>query len=75
LAAAGAASCALADHLALALGESGVKVEHERLHVRAEFGDKMTITGEMAIAPEQVKAARELLGWTLVRLAARADAS
>jgi transcriptional regulator with XRE-family HTH domain len=27
------------------------------------------------ITPEQVKAARELLGWTLVRLAARADAS
>jgi transcriptional regulator with XRE-family HTH domain len=35
----------------------------------------MTITGEMTITPEQVKAARELLGWTLVRLAARADAS
>jgi transcriptional regulator with XRE-family HTH domain len=29
----------------------------------------------MTITPEQVKAARELLGWTLVRLAARADAS
>jgi hypothetical protein len=35
----------------------------------------MTITGEMTITPEQVKAARELLGSTLVRLAARADAS
>jgi hypothetical protein len=35
----------------------------------------MTITREMTITPEQVKAARELLGWTLVRLAARADAS
>ena len=35
----------------------------------------MTITGETTITPEQVKAARELLGWTLVRLAARADAS
>ncbi|MFZ0207345.1 MAG: helix-turn-helix transcriptional regulator [Roseiarcus sp.] len=35
----------------------------------------MTTTGEMTITPEQVRAARELLGWTLVRLAARADAS
>jgi hypothetical protein len=35
----------------------------------------MTITREMTITPEQVKAARELLGGTLVRLAARADAS
>jgi transcriptional regulator with XRE-family HTH domain len=35
----------------------------------------MTITGEMTITPEQVRAARQLLGWTVVRLAARADAS
>jgi hypothetical protein len=27
------------------------------------------------LTPVQVKAARQLLGWTLVRLAARADAS
>ena len=30
---------ALADHLALALGEGGVQVQHERLDVRAELGD------------------------------------
>ena len=30
---------ALADHLALALGEGGVKMQHERLDVRAQLGD------------------------------------